>query len=321
MKVNNLKIKAFKSIEELEINFDPQLTIITSADNLGKTCILEALYKMTGSYRNESVLTADDITFKHLSASLTLNHQYTYTLEISYPPGRPIDTRDFFKTNSNLPDRRLSTGRLESSIIESVIEQFIPNIKLDHWAVEKEGNRMTINNCSSSEKQLIDLCYITASALTAAEKPGVSVLVLIDNIETYLSPTQQKEILPKLLSCFPSVQFVVTTKSPLVISSVPSKHCRLLVNIEKGLDCIDNLASYGKDANTIFEDILELKTTRPERVEADLDKLFDLIDDLKFTNVDFSEVKTHYIQIKNYLGADKDLLKAKVLINCLGCTI
>lgn len=45
-------------------------------------------------------------------------------------------------------------------------------------------------------------------------------LVLIDEIETHLHLELQKEILPMLSELFPNIQFIVTTHSPFVISSV-----------------------------------------------------------------------------------------------------
>jgi predicted ATPase len=45
-------------------------------------------------------------------------------------------------------------------------------------------------------------------------------IVLIDEPENHLHPEMQKTILPKLLTAFPSAQFIVATHSPLVVNSV-----------------------------------------------------------------------------------------------------
>lgn len=47
--------------------------------------------------------------------------------------------------------------------------------------------------------------------------PGI---VLIDEIETHLHLEPQKNILPSLIHFFPNIQFVVTTHSPFVLSSI-----------------------------------------------------------------------------------------------------
>lgn len=51
--------------------------------------------------------------------------------------------------------------------------------------------------------------------------PGI---VLIDEIELHLHPSWQQQILPTLQKIFPRIQFIVTTHSPQVVSSV-SKEC------------------------------------------------------------------------------------------------
>jgi len=45
-------------------------------------------------------------------------------------------------------------------------------------------------------------------------------IVLIDEIETHLHVSLQKQVFPLLKSFFPSVQFIITTHSPFVLSSV-----------------------------------------------------------------------------------------------------
>lgn len=46
-------------------------------------------------------------------------------------------------------------------------------------------------------------------------------IVLIDEIETHLHVSLQKQILPFLTNLFPKIQFIVTTHSPFVLNSIP----------------------------------------------------------------------------------------------------
>ncbi|MBR4750865.1 MAG: AAA family ATPase [Thermoguttaceae bacterium] len=61
----------------------------------------------------------------------------------------------------------------------------------------------------------------------ALKTPGI---VLIDEIELHLHPVWQQKILPILRKVFPSIQFIVTTHSPQVVSSVPKESIRTLKN-------------------------------------------------------------------------------------------
>lgn len=47
-------------------------------------------------------------------------------------------------------------------------------------------------------------------------------IVLIDEIETHLHVSLQKNILPFLTSFFPKIQFIITTHSPFILSSLPN---------------------------------------------------------------------------------------------------
>lgn len=57
--------------------------------------------------------------------------------------------------------------------------------------------------------------------------PGI---VIIDEIELHLHPTWQQTIIDSLLKIFPNIQFIITTHSPQVISSVHKDQIRFLKN-------------------------------------------------------------------------------------------
>lgn len=55
--------------------------------------------------------------------------------------------------------------------------------------------------------------------------PGI---VLIDEIDLHLHPNWQQSIIPTLRSTFPRVQFIVTTHSPQVLSTVEAPHIKII---------------------------------------------------------------------------------------------
>lgn len=63
----------------------------------------------------------------------------------------------------------------------------------------------------------------------ALKTPG---LVLIDEVDLHLHPAWQQVALENLVSAFPCIQFVVTTHSPQVISTVASERIRILADGE-----------------------------------------------------------------------------------------
>ncbi|EAN8049696.1 AAA family ATPase [Salmonella enterica subsp. enterica serovar Typhimurium] len=59
-------------------------------------------------------------------------------------------------------------------------------------------------------------------------------IVLIDEVDMFLHPAWQQQIIQSLRSAFPLIQFIVTTHSPQVISTVKRESVRLLEQDEKG---------------------------------------------------------------------------------------
>jgi predicted ATP-binding protein involved in virulence len=63
----------------------------------------------------------------------------------------------------------------------------------------------------------------------AQETPGI---VLIDEIDMHLHPEWQQTVLTRLMEVFPKLQFIVSTHSSEVISTVTNKHIRIVKNGE-----------------------------------------------------------------------------------------
>lgn len=87
---------------------------------------------------------------------------------------------------------------------------------------EREPFRMTDNQLSDGYSAVI---HIVAELLMRIEGMGrqdyaMPGIVLIDEIETHLHIKLQKTILPFLTSFFPNIQFIVTTHSPFVLTSL-----------------------------------------------------------------------------------------------------
>ena len=79
--------------------------------------------------------------------------------------------------------------------------------------------------------------------------PGI---VLIDEIELHLHPSWQQQILPTLQKIFPKIQFIVTTHSPQVVSSVPKECVRI---ISEGQVASFDIQTQGVEVGDILEGI------------------------------------------------------------------
>ena len=88
--------------------------------------------------------------------------------------------------------------------------------------------------------------------------PGI---VLIDEVELHLHPAWQQVALDNLLATFPGIQFIVTTHSPQVISSVPDGCIRI---IDNGQVFTAPKGTQGAEASRILKRIFGTELRPPE---------------------------------------------------------
>jgi hypothetical protein len=81
-----------------------------------------------------------------------------------------------------------------------------------------------------------------------------SAIVLIDEIETHLHVEMQRKVLPFLTKMFPNIQFVVSTHSPFVITSLPNA---VVYDLEKK-EQLENASFYSYE--TIIESFFNIST-------------------------------------------------------------
>lgn len=71
-------------------------------------------------------------------------------------------------------------------------------------------------------------CYKLNAHMGEAAPRRTHGIVMIDEVDMHLHPSWQQTVLTDLKIAFPNLQFIVTTHSPQVTSSIPSKNIRIL---------------------------------------------------------------------------------------------
>lgn len=112
------------------------------------------------------------------------------------------------------------------------------------------------------------------------QKQGI---VLIDEIETHLHPELQRLVMPLLTKIFPNIQFIVTTHSPFVLSSMPNAVAYDLEHRE----IIDELTEYSYES--LAEGYFGVKTNS-SYMEMRLKSLEDLLKKEPLTNGDAEQL-------------------------------
>lgn len=138
--------------------------------------------------------------------------------------------------------------------------------------------------------------------------------VLIDEIDSHLHPSWQAKIMPVLGRIFPTLQFIVTTHSPLVMSTIKNTatdSIQQLTHIPaEGFRC-QKIRTYGNDATSIISGILGAV---PRDIDSDnaFSELYRLIDDEAY-----AEAVNKLADLKAVYGDLPELLKAESMLTFL----
>lgn len=134
-------------------------------------------------------------------------------------------------------------------------------------------------------------------------------ICFVDEIDIYIHPKWQRNILVVLEKYFTNTQFIITTHSPIVISNLNNEN-NIVYLI--GNNSTDRVYSYGKDINSILFEAYGVNE-RPYEIQEELDELFILIEDEKIEN---AKILLNKLREK-IIGNDPDILKAEIMISVL----
>ena len=165
-------------------------------------------------------------------------------------------------------------------------------------------NKVPIDRLSAGTKAILavvaDLAYRCCTlnphlhATAAMDTPGV---VLIDEIDLHLHPSWQQQILPTLQNIFPNIQFIVTTHSPQVISSIPKECVRV---ISDGKTVSFDTPTQGVEVDVILAEIFGTDPL-PQNVEIvqKLNRLHALLAEGKGDSDDWNSL---FAELEHYYG-------------------
>ena len=132
-------------------------------------------------------------------------------------------------------------------------------------------------------------------------------LVLVDELDLHLHPSWQKKVVKSLKEAFPSIQFIVTTHSPLILSTVQDR----IITIQGGKAYYPQNI-YGRTANDVLRNAMDT-AERLESIQDMLDEYFELIESGEGSGEDALKIRE---QLNNSIGSnDPELVRADVLLS------
>lgn len=186
-----------------------------------------------------------------LSQKYNTDTQSLHTQFIAYMTKLRMDMLDAEKEKDLVESQKIEQWffNFEASLKELFQE---PALKLVYhrkelnFKIEYHGKSFGLNELSDGYSSLLAIVTelilrMEAHNVKAYDMQGI---VLIDEIETHLHVELQKKVLPFLVGFFPKIQFIVTTHSPFVLSSLSNA---IICDLEKKVVTSD-LSAYSYDA-------------------------------------------------------------------------
>lgn len=187
--------------------------------------------------------------------------------------------------NSYLQEKNIKNIKAKKAIqnVEILFKKIYPELKeikliyeddgKDKVVIELENEQIYLHQFSDGQRVLFGLIGDIARRLLllndVSDTPfGGRGIVLIDEIELHLHPSWQQKIILILRESFPNIQFIVTTHSPHVLTTVEAECIRSIY-----IDHETNTFKYeipkftkGAQSNVVLEDVFYVDP-RPQEVE------------------------------------------------------
>lgn len=172
------------------------------------------------------------------------------------------------------------------------------------------GDKTIFDNLPAGYKRIFsmvfDIAYRSFTLNGASGLNDIFGIVLIDEIDLHLHPTLEQEVLQRLKSTFPNVQFIVTTHSPLVISNFAQDEKNQIIRMTQrdgvyNNDVLPNI--FGIDYNTSLTGAMNTPA-RPLDLDEYIDDFFILKD-----QGSEKEARAVYQKIVQLTGADSDTIQ------------
>ncbi|SIR07168.1 retron Ec78 anti-phage system effector ATPase PtuA [Marinobacterium stanieri] len=178
--------------------------------------------------------------------------------------------------------------------IRETISRAVPGVS-DIWVdsesgydivyIKSRGENLLINQLSDGQRALISLVSDLARRVVMLNPKLNNPLhgqgiVLIDEIELHLHPRWQQGVISSLVKSFPNIQFIITTHSPQILSTVDKSCIRRLVYDDNKNDILvkePDFQTKGVMSSDVLEQIMETSSI-PDVEEARwLDEMLFLI--------------------------------------------
>ncbi|MDE5191306.1 AAA family ATPase [Citrobacter freundii] len=170
--------------------------------------------------------------------------------------------------------------------------------------IRNNGDTVNLNQSSQGQKTLISFVADLTRRLTLLnpylENPlNGQGIVIIDEIELHLHPQWQQSIVSSLVKTYPNIQFIITTHSPQVLSTVERNSIRQIYETDDGTLDIKTpiFQTRGVQSTDILEKIMGTNSIPDVKEARDTDMFFSLLQEKRK-----KEAEELLIQLENHFN-------------------
>ena len=179
------------------------------------------------------------------------------------------DRRDFDFRRRDLSAVREAISRMLGDLSEPRIQTSPLRFELD-YRLNGEARPINLLELSGGYQAVLalsaDLAWRMAQGNPHQEDPLTSsAIVLIDEVDLHLHPRWQQRILTDLLQAFPNAQFIVSTHSPQVLTTVRPE--QIIQLARDGADIVAEqpvVPTYGAEAGAVLESAMGVEERPPQ---------------------------------------------------------
>jgi energy-coupling factor transporter ATP-binding protein EcfA2 len=249
--IDNLN-QTIKNIESWFDNFGgTQLSFSSSTNDLHENNSQgRFLLAFFGAKRHAELKVPSGVNKIHLQQKYGINQnvnidfiQYIVNLKADRSFARDDNELDVVENIDNW--FRKFEGRLQFIFDQPDLRLYFDRSTYNFDIILEGEQRINFNTLSDGYSAIISIIteLILRMEFHNVKNYDIEGIVIIDEIETHLHVDLQKKILPFLIDFFPKIQFIVTTHSPFVISSVENV---VVCDLEKRIVTSD-LTGYSYD--------------------------------------------------------------------------
>lgn len=137
-----------------------------------------------------------------------------------------------------------------------------------------------IRNMLALVGDIVHRCYKLNAHMGEAAPLRTHGILMIDEVGMHLHPSWQQTVLTDLITAFPKLQFIVTTHSPQVLSTVKRENIRVIGPDASGkIIAAPPLAmTYGEPSGDVLQSVIMVDPQPPVSEKADLQRLTEWVD-------------------------------------------